>query len=91
MKNNQLTGMLAGLLLLSTLFSAAMIYKYNSSMRKWQRLQPQVGEVTKASSIMQAILNDTIEYSQNTKNPDMARLLQSLGNGTKPAAKAPTK
>lgn len=86
MKNNQLTSMLLGLLLLSTLATIGLILKYNSSLHKLQRLQPELVAANNARSIVQAILNDTIEYSKT--HPDINRLLQPYTAGAKPAAPA---
>jgi hypothetical protein len=85
MKNNQLTGMLVGLLLLSTLCSVGLIYKYNGSIRTLQHLEPRLQQV----NIMQSLLNDTIKYNEATKNPDMLRILQTLSppKAAKPATK----
>jgi type II secretory pathway component PulJ len=87
MKNNQLTAMLVGLLFLSTLGSIALIMKYNSSFRDGQRLDPALKEINEIQRITGLLANETVEYSKTTKNPDMARLLQSI-NTAKPAAAA---
>ena len=86
MKNNQLTGMFLGLLFLSTLASVGLIYKYNSSFHKLQRLQPELIAANNARSLLQAILNDTLEYSKT--HPDINRVLQPYNTGSKPAAPA---
>jgi hypothetical protein len=90
MKNNQLTAMLVGLLFLSTLGSIALIYKYNSTFRNGQRLEPMLKEIGEIEKIMTMLSNDTVEYSKATKNPDMARLLQTLST-PRTAAKPATK
>jgi hypothetical protein len=90
MKNNQLTAMLVGLLFLSTLGSIALIYKYNSTFRNGQRLEPMLKEISDIEKIMSMLSNDTVEYSKTTKNPDMAHLLQTLSTpktAVKPATK----
>ena len=89
MKNNQLAGMLLVLLFLSTLASAGLIYKYDSSLHKLQRLQPNLIAANNARNIVQAIMNDAIEYSKT--HADMKALLQPyLGRPPGPAA-APAK
>jgi hypothetical protein len=91
MKNNQLTGMFLGLVFLSTLASAALMWKYNYAIHKIQSLQgqPVVAEASAAQNVMQSLLNDTVEYAKNTKNPDIARIVQGVtgGKAQLPAAK----
>ena len=92
MKNNQLTGVFVALLFLSAMASILFLCNYNSARHKLQRLTPRVMEINRVTSLVQAILNDTIEYDRATKNPEMTRLLQSLGKTNAPAAaKPPTK
>ncbi len=83
MKNNQLTGMLLGLVFLSTLASAALMWKYNYTIHKIQSLQsrPEVAEASAAQNVMQSLLNETIEYAKNTKNPDITRMVQNVTGG----------
>jgi len=82
--------MLLFVLLLSALFSAWLSLRYTSSLRKLQRLQPQIMQVNAFNSIFQALKNDTVEYSKT--HPDLATILQSLEkahltDATKPAGK----
>ncbi|MDB6023636.1 MAG: hypothetical protein JWQ04_3493 [Pedosphaera sp.] len=86
MKNNQLTGMLLGLLFLSTLATVGLIYKYNSSVHKLQALQSEVVAANNARGLVQAILTDTVEYSKT--HPDINRLLQPYNMGSKPMTPA---
>jgi hypothetical protein len=88
--NNQLAQMLLFVLLLSALFSAWLSLRYTSSLRKLQRLQPQIMQVNAFNSIFQALKNDTVEYSKT--HPDLTAILQSLEkahltDATKPAGK----
>ena len=94
MKNNQLTGMFLGLVFLSTLASAALMWKYNYTIHKIQSLQgqPAVAEASAAQNVMQSLLNETIEYAKNTKNPDIARIVQGVTGGKAlPTAPKPAK
>jgi hypothetical protein len=92
MKNSQITSALVGLLFLSTFASAALIYKYNSSVRTLQRLQPLLTGPDYAQKVMNAILLDTAEYGRATKNPDIERIVQFATGAKVPApAKAPAK
>jgi len=91
MNNKHVTSGLVGLLFLSTFASAALIYKYNSSMRTLQRLQPQLAGPDTAQRVMNAILLDTAEYARTTKNADAERIVQFATTGGKPQAKAPAK
>jgi hypothetical protein len=86
MKNNQLTGMLLGLVFLSTLASAGLMMDYNHTLHKIQDLQgqPGVAAANAAQTVMQSLLNDTIEYAKTTKNPEIARLVQGVTGGKSP-------
>ena len=86
MKNNQLATMFLGLLFLSTAFSSFLILRYNSALHRLQNLQPQLVAESNARSLIQAIMNDTIEYSKT--HPDINKVLQPYTIGGKPAAPA---
>ncbi len=90
MTNNQLIAILVGLLFLSTLWSISLIYTYNTRFHEGQRLEPMLKEIGEIEKVMAMLSNDTVEYSKTTKNPDMARLLQTLAT-PKTAAKPATK
>jgi hypothetical protein len=88
--NNQLAQMLLFVLLVSAVFLALLSWRYVSSMRKLQRLQPQIIQVNAYNSIFQALKNDTVEYSKT--HPDLATILQTFekahsGDGAKPVSK----
>jgi hypothetical protein len=89
MKNNQLAGMLLGLLFLSTLACAALTLKYNSSIRKMQELQPALS----GRNLIQALLAESVEYGKT--HPDINGVLQPFIGGkpqsNAPAAAAPAK
>lgn len=82
MKNNQLTSMLVVLLLLSTLASVGLTIKYNFAFHKVQRLQPELVAANNARNIVQALMNDSIEYSKT--HPDLKPVLQPFIGGPKP-------
>jgi hypothetical protein len=93
MKNNQLAIMLVCVLLVSALLSAWLTFRYSLSVRRVQRLQPQIAAVANSRNVVQALLNDIGEYSK--KNPAILPLLQPvpapksapLAPAAKPAAK----
>jgi len=93
MKNNFLTSLLLGLFFLSTLANGGLIWRYNTSLHQLERqsqdqeLQQRLAQINNARSIMQAILKDTLEYSQTNRSPEMMRILQGLNAKNKPAAK----
>jgi hypothetical protein len=92
MKNNQLNAMLLGLVFLSTVWSVILILEFNLSMHKIRNLQssPEVAAASTAQSVMQALLNDTLEYAKTSKNPDIIRIVQGVTGGrAMPAAPAP--
>jgi len=76
MKQNQLTAALVVLLLLCTLGTVWLTYSYNISLHKLHQLEPKVASLTPARSLIQSVINDTLEYSK--RNPAIDPLLQSL-------------
>jgi hypothetical protein len=92
MNNRYVTSALVGLLFLSTFVSAALIYKYNASMRTLQRLQSQLAGPDYAQKVMNAILLDTSEYARTTKSQEAERIVQFATGGKVPTPlKAPAK
>jgi hypothetical protein len=94
MKNNPMTGMLLGLVFLSTLASTVLIVQYNYSIHKIQSIQgqPELAAAGGAQNVVQALLNETIEYAKATKNPDIIRIVQgATGGKALPTAAKPTK
>lgn len=89
MKNNALTVALLGMLLVSACFSAERTYRYVVSLRKLRGLQPTIFQINYNRNFMQALLNETQEYSK--KYPALEPLLQSVSqkNSTGVAAPAP--
>jgi hypothetical protein len=72
--NNQLAQILLFVLLISAVVLALLSWRYVTSLRKLQRLQPQIMQVNAFNNIFQALKNDTVEYAKT--HPDLAALLQ---------------
>jgi hypothetical protein len=95
MKNNQFATLLAGLLLVSTLITCLQVARYFFAIRQAQALQPRVVAVNTSRSLVQSLINDTLEYSKRNPNPDIEHLLEQVelkqGNlpATHPAVGAP--
>ncbi len=85
MKNNPLAATLLGMLLVSTIFTAALTYRYVSSLRKLRGLQPVVVQINFNRNIMQALASELEEASK--KNPSLEPLLRSITS--KPGANPP--
>jgi hypothetical protein len=87
MKNNQLTAVFLALFFLSTAANVWVIFQYNSTFHKAQRIQSNVMGL----NVVQLLYNESAEYGKT--HPDMAHLLQTTGVGTanKPAAPAMNK
>lgn len=68
----------------STLGSALLTFTYTSNLRKRQQLEQGVQTVNRAQMYLNALMNDSIEYSK--KNPAITPLLQSV---MQPAQAAP--
>jgi hypothetical protein len=86
MKNNPLAATLLGMLLVSTIFTALLTYRYVSSLRKLRAMQPVVVQINFNRNIMQALANELEEYSK--RNPSLEPLLRSIS--PKPGLNAPT-
>jgi len=85
MKNNPLAATLLGMLLVSTIFTAVLTYRYVSSLRKLRALQPVVVQVNFNRNIMQALANELEESGK--RNPALEPLLRSIS--PKPASNSP--
>jgi hypothetical protein len=83
MRNNQIAVVLAGLLLVSTLITAFLTIRYTLSVRKLQAYAARAVQANSSRSLVQSLINDTLEYSK--KNPDINPLLQEVG--VKPGGK----
>jgi len=85
---------LLGVLTLSVLGSVVLCWLYISSVRELRSLQTQASMINKNRAVINALANDTVEYSK--KNKEIDPILQSVGlkpgktnlaPATKPAAK----
>jgi hypothetical protein len=94
MKNNPLVTILLGLLTLSVLSSVVFCWLYISNTRELRSLQSQASIINNNRAVINALANDTVEYSK--KNKEIDPILQSVGlkpgntnltPATKPAAK----
>ena len=86
MKNNPLAATLLGMLLVSTIFTAVLTYRYVSSLRKLRAMQPVVVQINFNRNIMQALANELEEYSK--RNPSLEPLLRSISPKSGPNAPA---
>ena len=84
MKNNQMTSILIGALLLSTLATALMVYKWDSYYRRARKLEFQISEMNQASLVMQQLYAETAEFAKTTGNKEVNAFLAS-GPAKKPA------
>lgn len=86
MKNNPLTTVLLGVLTLSALLSVGLCWRYISNTRELHSLQTQATIINNNRAVINALANDTVEYSK--KNPAIEPILESVG--LKPGKSAPT-
>ncbi|MEW6157276.1 MAG: hypothetical protein AB1813_07575 [Verrucomicrobiota bacterium] len=77
MKNNLAGAVLASLLVLLVAATALFSYSYIRSVQKMQHLQVQSAMINFQRNRVQALANDTLEYSK--RNPAIDPLLQSIG------------
>jgi hypothetical protein len=86
MKNNPLTTILLGVLTISALLSVGLCWRYISNTRELHALQTQATIINNNRAVINALANDTVEYSK--KNPAIEPILESVG--LKPGKSAPT-
>ena len=86
MKNNPLTTVLLGALTISALLSVGLCWRYISNTRELRSLQAQATIINNNRTVINALANDTVEYSK--KNPAIDPILESAG--LKPGKAAPT-
>ena len=86
MRNSVLTKLLVGLVVLSVVGTASLAYLYVRSVQKLNRLQFQTAVINRNRSLINALANETVEYSKH--NPAIDAVLQSVG--IKPKAGAAT-
>jgi len=87
MKNNQLTLILVILFFLTTLATAGLILKYNSSVHKLQDARLRANNAVILGKVFSQLVGESAEYGK--KNPSIDPILQSLTN--RAAAKAENK
>ena len=86
MKNNPLTTFLLAVLTISALLSVGLCWRYISNTRELHALQAQAAMINNNRAVINALANDTVEYSK--KNPAIDPILESVG--LKPGKSAPT-
>ena len=84
MKNSPLTTILLAALLISAVASAVMCMMYVSSTRELHSLESEAAFMNSNRAAVNALLNDTIEYSK--RNPAIVPILESVGVKTGGAA-----
>ena len=77
MKQNPLGALLAGILLVGALASAALAVLYVNSMRDLQRLQYASTLITRNRNMANSLATEALEYSK--RNPSIDPILQSVG------------
>ena len=88
MKNNQLTFILVGMVFLMTVFTVALVTKYNRAYNRIQELQSRVVLINTTQKFLQTLLNDATEFGK--KNPDILPIVQfATNNPAKPPAAKP--
>ncbi len=88
MKDTPLTTILLGVLTLSALASIVLCWLYISNTRELRTIQAQVAQINTSRAIINALVNDAVEYSKT--HPAIEPL---LGVKSNPATtnKAPAK
>ncbi len=77
MKNNPLTTVLLGVLTISALLSVGLCWRYVSNTRELRTLQTQAAIINNNRATINALANDTMEYSK--KHPAIDPILESVG------------
>jgi hypothetical protein len=85
MKNNSLTTVLLGVLTLSAVASVVWCWLYISSTRQLRVLRAQANAITYNNARINALVNDTMEYSKT--HPAIDPILEAVG--LKPGKSAP--
>jgi hypothetical protein len=90
MKNNQLTFILLGVFFLTTLGTAVLSYKFNSSFRRLQAVQMKINILKNTELFLNQLIKESQDYSK--KDPGITPILQSITTPTpNPAAVLPSK
>lgn len=84
MNKNPFAAILVGLLFVSAALSTVFALTYAFSSRDLRRVQPQAMGINNHMNLVQALLNETLEYSK--RNPAIDPVLFSLNLKTNPAA-----
>jgi hypothetical protein len=87
MKNNQLTLFLVGVLLLTTLATVALSYKFVTSVRNLQATQAKLNTVNFTKGFLNQLAVDTAEYAK--KDPGINAVIQPFAAPANPAAVLP--
>jgi hypothetical protein len=82
MRNNAFTHLLVGLAALSIVATAGLAFYYVQTVRKLNLLQSEVANKNRNRALINALVNDTLEYSK--RNPAIDPLLQSVNIKPKP-------
>lgn len=72
---------LSAILLLSVVATSGLCLWYLQCTRQYNAAQAEVERISRNRNLMQALLNDSVEYSK--KNPAIIPILQNLGNKTR--------
>lgn len=87
-QKSPLTVILLVVLLVNVLATAVLSIGYVWQMREAQRLQMQINGINQARNLIQALANESVEYSK--RNAGIDPVLQSVGlKPQKPVATAP--
>lgn len=94
MKNNPVTMVLVGAVILVELLCAVCLYSYNTTFRHFQESQAKVADLQNKGIGLQALAVDLNEYGK--RHPDIEPLLQAHGmklslTNLPAAAKSPAK
>jgi hypothetical protein len=88
MRNNALTNLLVGLVVLSVVATSALAIMYVRSVQKLNILQLRTSLITRNRTLLSSLAAEAVEYSK--RNPEIQPVLQSVGiAGRMPAAPAP--
>jgi mannose-1-phosphate guanylyltransferase len=88
MKSNAMTTVLLGVLTLSALASVVLCLLFTTSTRQKNLLQSQATAIINKRTIINALVNDVMEYSK--KNKEIDPILESVGYNTGKSASATT-
>ncbi|MEY2428988.1 MAG: hypothetical protein QOJ40_1873 [Verrucomicrobiota bacterium] len=94
MKNSPLTTILMGVLTLSALLSVGLCWSFIAKARELRSLQAEAAKINNSRAMVQALANETLEYSKT--HPAIDPILESVGlkpakAGAAPATKPATK